>query len=261
MESAEPVILSVVDAIAVVRLNRPAVLNAIDVATAVTLREAIDAIAGRTGIRAMILAGQGRAFCAGGDVARFSAGDPEAAVEAIISPLHDALRRMSNLPQPSIAAVQGAVAGAGFSLTLACDFAIAADTAKFTLAYSRIGASPDGSATYHLPRIVGLRKAKQLALLADTIDAAEALRLGLVNRVVPAADLEEEAMRFARRLAAGPTAAYGRTRALLAASFGNDLDGQLEAERASFKALAKTDDFQEGVAAFLEKRPAQFRGA
>lgn len=260
MESAEPVVLSVVDAVAVVRLNRPSVLNAIDAPTAVALSDTFDAIASRADIRAIVLAGEGRAFCAGGDVGRFGTDDPEAAIEAIITPLHNALRRLNDLPQPSIAAVQGAAAGAGFSLALACDFAIAADTAKFTLAYARIGASPDGSATYHLPRIVGLRKAKELALLAETIDAAEALQLDLVNRVVPAADLEDEAMRLARRLAAGPTAAYGRTRTLLAASLGNDLHTQLDAERASFKALTRTGDFREGVSAFLDKRPAQFRG-
>jgi 2-(1,2-epoxy-1,2-dihydrophenyl)acetyl-CoA isomerase len=257
----EVVVLSVVDAVAVVRLNRPSVLNAIDAGTAVALLETFDAIADRGDVRAIVLTGEGRAFCAGGDVSRFRTDDPEAAVDAIIAPLHDALRRLNKLPQPSIAAVHGAVAGAGFSLALACDLAIAGDTARFTLAYARIGVSPDGSSTFHLPRIVGLRKAKELALLADTIDAAEALRLGLVNAVVPAGDLEEEAMRLARRLAAGPTAAYGRIRALLTDSVDRDLDGQLEAERASFKSLTGTDDFREGVAAFLEKRPAHFRGA
>jgi len=261
VKTDELVVLTVVDAVAVVRLNRPSVLNAIDAETALAVLDTFNAIADRDDIRAIVLAGEGRAFCAGGDVSQFRADDPEAAVDAIITPLHDALRRLDELPQPSIVAVHGAVAGAGFSLALACDLAVAANTAKFTLAYARIGVSPDGSSTYHLPRIVGLRKAKELALLADTIDAAEALRLGLVNAVVPAEDLEEEAMRLARRLAAGPTAAYGQIRALLTDSIGRDLDGQLEAERAAFKSLTRTGDFREGVAAFLEKRPAHFRGA
>ena len=261
MSSAEPVVLSVVDAVAVVRLNRPSVLNAIDAPMALALADAFDTIGQRDDIRAIMLAGEGRAFCAGGDVGRFGTDDPDVAVEAIIVPFHEALRRLNDLPQPTVAAVHGAAAGAGFSLALACDFAVAADTAKFTMAYARIGASPDGSATYHLPRIVGLRKAKELALLAETIDAAEAVRLGLVNAVVPAADLEMEAMRLARRLADGPTAAYGRIRTLLTESLDRSLDAQLEAERASFKALTKTGDFREGIAAFLEKRPARFKGA
>jgi 2-(1,2-epoxy-1,2-dihydrophenyl)acetyl-CoA isomerase len=260
VQSSGSITLSVDDTVATIKLNRPSVLNAIDAGAAKALLDTMQAVAGRSDVRVIVLRGEGRAFCAGGDVARFEGGDPEAAIDEIIGPFHEALRVLERLPQPSIAAVHGAAAGAGFSLALGCDFAIATDTAKFTLAYARIGASPDGAATYHLPRIVGLRKATELALLADTIDAAEALRLGLVNSVVPEAEFDAECARLASRLAAGPSAAYHRIRELMVSSFERDLDAQLEAERQAFKALARTQDFKEGVSAFLGKVPARFKG-
>jgi len=156
--------------------------------------------------------------------------------------------------------VTRAVAGAGLSVALAADFVVAADDAKFTMAYTRIGTTPDGSGTFSLPRIVGLRKALELTLLSDPVDAAEALRLGLVNKVVPAADLARETDALARRLAAGPTAAYGRVKHLLRASFSHTLSEQLHAEREAFIASAGTADFAEGVAAFVNKRPPHFEG-
>jgi 2-(1,2-epoxy-1,2-dihydrophenyl)acetyl-CoA isomerase len=258
---SDPIILTVDTGVAVLRLNRPTVLNAFDAAMAEAFLARIEDIAARDNVRAILIKGEGRGFCAGGDVAEFTGGgDPEAAIEAIIQPLHAGLRILDSLKQPSVACLHGAVAGAGFSLALACDLAIAAENAKFTLAYARIGATPDGSGTFHLPRLVGMRKAKELALLAETIDAAEALRLGLINRVVPADTVEAEAMALARRLANGPTQAYGRIKSLLAASGGNTLAEQLEAERQAFRASTHTADFREGVAAFLEKRPASFTG-
>lgn len=260
MENSDPVVLSVAEAIATVTLNRPAVLNAIDAATADAFLAAIQAIAARGDIRAVVLRGAGRAFCAGGDVARFQGEDREAAIDAIIGPLHEGLLALRDIPCPSLAVVQGAAAGAGFSLALACDLAIASSSAKFTLAYARLGVSPDGSSTYHLPRVLGLRKAKELALLGDPIDAAEALRLGLVNWIVPPEALDIEATRVAARLAEGPTVAYGRIRTLLETSLDNDLESQLLAEQRTFRELTATQDFQEGVSAFLAKRPARFQG-
>jgi 2-(1,2-epoxy-1,2-dihydrophenyl)acetyl-CoA isomerase len=258
---SDPIILTVDVGVAVLRLNRPAVLNAFDAPMAEAFLARIEDIAARDDVRAILIKGEGRGFCAGGDVAQFTGGgDPEAAIEAIIQPLHAGLRLLDSLKQPSVACLHGAVAGAGFSLALACDLAIAAENAKFTLAYARIGATPDGSGTFHLPRLVGMRKAKELALLAETIEAAEVLRLGLVNWVVPADTVEAEAMALARRLANGPTQAYGRIKSLLAASGGNTLAEQLEAERQAFRASTHTADFREGVTAFLEKRIASFTG-
>ncbi|RXT56525.1 enoyl-CoA hydratase [Bosea sp. Tri-44] len=261
MEQAEsPVLLTIEQAVATVTLNRPRVLNAIDPHMARSLADAIERIAHDGTARVLLLRGEGRAFCAGGDVARFAGEDPVAAVEAIIDPFHSALRALDALKLPTLAAVQGPVAGAGFSLATAYDLCIAADDAVFTMAYSRIGASPDGSATYRLPRLVGERKALELAFLAESVDAAQALALGLVNRVVPAASLQSEAMSLARRLAQGPTAAYARIKHLVGRSLVNDLSAQLDLEREAFLAGTRTADFREGAQAFLAKRPPQFEG-
>ncbi|AZO77818.1 MULTISPECIES: enoyl-CoA hydratase-related protein [unclassified Bosea (in: a-proteobacteria)] len=261
MDQAEsPVLLTIEQAVATVTLNRPRVLNAIDPHMARSLADAIERIAQDGTARVLLLRGEGRAFCAGGDVARFTVEDPAAAVEAIIDPFHTALRALDALKLPTLAAVQGPVAGAGFSLALACDLCIAADDAVFTMAYSRIGASPDGSATYRLPRLVGERKALELALLAEPIGVAEAQVLGLVNRVVPTASLQSEAISLARRLAQGPTAAYAQIKHLIGRSFSNDLPAQLDLEREAFLAGTRTADFREGAQAFLAKRPPQFEG-
>ena len=181
-------------------------------------------------------------------------------VPTIMEPLHEGLEILAGLPRPVVASLQGAVAGAGMSIALSTDLAIAADNAIFTLAYSKLGTSPDGSSSWTLPRLVGLRKAMEIALLSDVYDAPEALRLGLVNRVVPAADLASETDKLARRLADGPTFAFGRTKALLRGSLDNSLHDQLAAEAAGFGACIGTADFAEGVGAFLGKRQPTFKG-
>ena len=248
--------------IATITLNRPKALNALDQAMAEGLEAAVEVLAGKTDLRVIVLRGAGRGFMAGGDLGVIQRGLEEGVehVDAIMLPLHRALVRLAGLPQPVIASLHGPVAGAGMSVAMAADLAIAADDAAFTLAYTRVGTSMDGSASWHLPRLVGLRKALEIALLADTIDAAEALRLGLVNFVVPAGELEARTAALAGRLAAGPTAAYGRIKALLRESSGRDLPAQLDAERAAFHAGMATADFREGVAAFLGKRKPVFGG-
>lgn len=259
-QAGSPVLLDIEQAVAIVTLNRPRVLNAIDAMMARALADAVAQVEQDGTARALLLRGEGRAFCAGGDVARFLEGDPTAAIEAIIDPVHAALRALDALKLPTVAVVQGAAAGAGFSLSMACDLCIAADDAVFNLAFARIGISPDSSSTYRLPRLVGTRKALELAMLAEPVRAPEALALGLVNRVVPAADLASEAMALARRLAQGPTAAYARIKHLVGHSLGNDLSAQLDLEREAFLAGARTADFKEGAQAFLAKRPPHFEG-
>jgi 2-(1,2-epoxy-1,2-dihydrophenyl)acetyl-CoA isomerase len=260
--SAAPLILEADGPIATITLNRPARLNALDIAMAEAFDAAVNRLAERPDLRVIVLKGAGRGFMAGGDlgVIQRAFTDGPHIVDDMMLPLHRGLVRLAEMPQPVIASLHGPVAGAGMSVALAADLAIAADDAKFTLAYTRIGTSPDGSASWHLPRIVGLRKALEIALLADTIDAHEALRLNLVNQVVPAADLESATATLANRLAAGPTQAYGRIKRLLRESLSRDLPAQLDAEREAFHQGLQTRDFHEGVAAFLAKRPPSYEG-
>jgi 2-(1,2-epoxy-1,2-dihydrophenyl)acetyl-CoA isomerase len=175
-----------------------------------------------------------------------------------IDDVHVSTQTIRRMKKPVIAVVHGAVAGYGLSLMLACDFALAADNAYFTLAYCHLGLSPDGGATWSLPRLIGLRKATELALLGDRFDAATAASLGLVNRVVPLGDLDAEAEALATRLANGSAHALARTKALLHASFDHSLDQQLAAEQRAFAACAAEPDFAEGLAAFAGKRKPKF---
>lgn len=250
------------DGVALIRFSRPQEMNAITLALASEMRQALDDAGDDEAVRAVLLTGSGRAFCAGGDVRAFHAGldGPPEHLRGILLHFHAAIARMAALDKPVIGAVNGVAAGAGMALSLAVDLAIAAESATFVMAYTRIGASPDGSSTYFLPRVVGVRKAMELALLNEPLTATDALHLGLVNQVVPDAELEEASGTLAARLAAGPTRAYARTRRLIRESLSNDLAVQLEAEGESIIASATTEDFREGVGAFVEKRRPAFKG-
>ena len=178
----------------------------------------------------------------------------------IAGELHRAVLALRRALKPVVASVHGAVAGAGVSLVVAADFVIAAADTQFTLAYSRIGASPDGGATWFLPRLVGYQKALELMLLSEAVDAATMQALGVVNRVVPAADLERETRRVVERLANGPTLAYAATKKLANQGFVNSLPQHLDEEAQAFARCAATHDFAEGVTAFVEKRKPVFKG-
>lgn len=262
MRSEEPVILDREGLVAHLRFNRPLVLNAISQDLADALADACARIAADGRARAVLLSGEGRSFMAGGDISAFHAAgeNAPAVVDAIIGKVHEAVRVLTSLPVPVIAAVHGPVAGVGLSMMLAADVILAAEETRFVLAYPRIGASPDGGATWALPRVLGLRRALGFALLGEEMDAPAALAAGLINKVYPAVLLMEQARELAHKLANGPTLAFGRTKALLRQSPDHDLAAQLEAERAAFVAGAGTEDFLEGVTAFLEKRPARFNG-
>jgi 2-(1,2-epoxy-1,2-dihydrophenyl)acetyl-CoA isomerase len=245
--------------VAHLRFNRPQALNAIDRAMARAFLGACEDLAADPGVRAVCISGEGRAFMAGGDLVELRQ-DPRGAADELIAGMHAGLRLLAGIDAPVIAQVHGAVAGAGLGVMLACDLAVAAEGSRFAVAYPQIGASCDCSTSWGLPRIVGLRTAAALALLGDTVDAAEALRLGLVNRVVPPERLDAECDAMARRLAAGPTRALGHIKKLLRGSLDHDLQTHLDAEAAAFRDCTGTADFREGVGAFLEKRPPRFTG-
>jgi 2-(1,2-epoxy-1,2-dihydrophenyl)acetyl-CoA isomerase len=245
--------------VAHIRFNRPDALNAIDTTMASAFLRACTDIAADAGVRAVRISGEGRAFMAGGDLAQMHA-DPVGSPPELIAGMHGGLRLLAGMDAPVVAEVHGAVAGGGLGLVLSCDFVVAAEGTRFAVAYPLIGASCDCSTSWALPRLVGLRKALELALLAETIDAPAALELGLVNRVVPRERLAAEVDGLVGRLAAGPTLAFGRLKQLMRGSLERNLDAQLDAEAAAFVACAGTSDFRAGVAAFLAKRRPQFTG-
>ena len=245
-------------------LDRPKALNALDRGLAEALRDAVYAAERSSEVRCLVIRG-GEHFMAGGDLRWFhqqiegkSAAEKRAMFEGFIGEVHGIIISLRRMPKPVLASVRGAAAGFGLSLVLACDMALAADSAYFTLAYSLIGASPDGGSTFALPRVVGAKRAMEIALLGERFDAAAAERLGLVNRVVPAAELEAQTAKLAQRLAAGPAAVYARTKALLNGSLGASLETQLQREAESFAQCAAEPNFAEGLAAFLEKRRPRF---
>jgi 2-(1,2-epoxy-1,2-dihydrophenyl)acetyl-CoA isomerase len=257
------VLLSVERGVATISLNRPQVLNAMDGEMMQQLRPIAESVQNDPAVRAVIVRGEGPAFMAGGDVSVFHSHLQELP-ELIVHwgrEMHFAFLALRRMGKPVLASVHGAVAGAGFSLMCAADLAIAAADTKFTLAYANIGASPDGGSTHFLPRLVGYKKAMELALLPDLFDAATAQRLGLVNWVVPAAELGAQTQRIAARLAQGPTLAYGETKRLVNQSLERSIETQMEEELQAFARCALTGDLAEGVASFVEKRKPQFKGS
>jgi 2-(1,2-epoxy-1,2-dihydrophenyl)acetyl-CoA isomerase len=252
--------------VATITLNRPRALNALDQELTLALRDAVFTIEHDQSIRCAVLRG-GEHFMAGGDLKWFktltegrSPTENRIQFEGFIREVHAVILSLRRMPKPVVAGVRGAVAGFGMSLMMASDLAIAADSAYFTLAYTLIGVSPDGGSSFALPRIVGQKKAMEIALLGERFDAASAERLGLVNRVVPSSTLDSETGKLAARLAAGPTAVYARTKALLNGSLNASLESQLQREAEAFAQSASEPDFQEGLAAFVEKRKPQFKG-
>jgi len=262
----DTVLLAVEAGIATLTLNRPKALNALDAAMVEGLANALDRIEAEAGIRVVVIQGSGNGFMAGGDLRGFSEWldlpPPERKLrfERFISTVHPQILRLRRLPQPVLASLHGPVAGFGLSLMLACDLAVAAENSVFTLAYSLIGTSPDGGSSFFLPRQVGLKKAMEIALLGDRFDAASALKLGLVNEVVPLDRLKDKTREIAARLAAGPAEAYAATKRLLNGSMTVTLEIQLQSEIESFAHCSETEDFVEGITAFLEKRTAHFKG-
>lgn len=253
-------------AVAVLTMNRPEARNALSMEMRSMLSETLHELELDESVRCVVLRGAGEHFLAGGDVKGMAEAvkqPPDVIRRQFVLRIHDlhpimfAMRRM---PKPVIASVRGAAAGAGVSVALAADLVIAAEDAFFTLAYCHIGTSPDGSSTYTLPRAVGVKKAMEIALLGDRFDAKTAQQWGMINFVVPTAQLEAETMKLAHRLANGPTHVYGQTKRLLYRSIESDFETQLQAEAEAFADCAGRADFREGVTAFVEKRKAVFTG-
>lgn len=247
--------------VAIVTFDRPEALNALTVPVKVALREALESIAGERAIRAVILTGAGRAFCAGQDLAEREGPDAAPLDVEVRDRYNPIIRALRSMPQPVIAAVNGVAAGAGASLAFACDLRIAAEGARFVLAFGKIGLVPDSGATWFLPRLVGAARAAELALVGDPVTAEDALRIGLVSRVVPGETLLGEARAMADQVAANAPVAAALTRRLLADSWSVDLDAALEAEAAAQGTAGATADHAEGLAAFREKRPPRFTGS
>jgi 2-(1,2-epoxy-1,2-dihydrophenyl)acetyl-CoA isomerase len=251
------------DGVGFVTLAREKAANALDLALAKELADVAIRCDEDPAVRAVLLAGRGRFFCVGGDLRSFAAvGDavPEL-LKQITTHLHAALSRFARMDAPVVAAVQGAAAGAGMSMACAADLVLCGESASFTMAYTRAGLTPDGSSTHFLPRLVGVRRALELALTNRVLTAAEALEWGIASRVVPDDRLAEEAEKLARTLAAGPTGAFGATKRLVLAGGGDRLEAQMELESRAIADAARSPDGREGIAAFLAKRAPEFRGA
>lgn len=251
-------------ALATLTLNRPDALNTLDLTMMDALVAHAGALAADPAVRCVVLRGAGRHFMAGGDLRTFaqqldaSPAARQAWFTRMVQGLHASIEHLRRMPAPVIASVHGAVAGFGLSLVGACDLAIAADDAYFASAYRNIALTPDGGGTYTLPRIVGLKKAMELLLLGERFDAQEALRLGLVNRVVPRESLAAATQVWVDAILTGPRLALAGVKRLLQQSSTSTLSEQLQAEATSFGACTATGDFVEGINAFLAKRPPHF---
>lgn len=254
-----PVDLTIADGVARLHFSRPERMNVLSLDMAEAFGAAVAQVLADPSVRVLLLSGAGRNFMAGGDLQGFSGTeDRPGFIRATIEPLHGGLLALAQSDVITLAAVHGRIAGAGVSLTLMADLALAAEDSSFTMAYTRIAGSPDCGATWALPRAVGLKRATEIMLLNEPVTAEEAQRIGLINRVVPAASLIDSAMAMARQLAQGPRAAQGSAKRLLQQALSSGLQAQLDAERSAFIHLAGLDDFREGVAAFLERRAPGF---
>ena len=252
--------------VASIVMNRPEARNALSEELRAGLAEFMEQCEMDDAIRCVVLRGAGGHFMGGGDVkgfkerANMAPAKRKAALIRGLQALHYTICRMRRMPKPVICAVEGAAAGFGVPLAAAGDLTIAAESAFFTLAYARIGVSPDGSSTYFLPRMIGLKRTFEMVYLADRYTAKEAKEMGLVTRVVPNDEFDNHVSELATKLADGPTYAYGRGKALLNASFENSMESQLELEAYAMSDCMMTDDHIEGVTAFVEKRAPIFKG-
>lgn len=258
----QTLLLERADAVATITLNRPDAYNALNLALGRDLFHAVLEVDEDPAVRCVVLTGAGKAFCGGGDVKEFAESLPRIGVlvKELTTYVHGAVSRLARTPKPVIVAVNGVAAGGGLSLALSGDLVLAGESARLTMAYSRIGATPDGSSSYYLPRLIGLRRALELYLTNRVLTAREALEWGLVTRVVPDAELRGATEALARELAQGPTRAFGDAKRLFHQSTHESLETQMELESQAIAASGHTEDFREGVTAFAGKKTPAFRG-
>ena len=262
MSSAPIVLTDRHEGVLEITLNRPESGNALSPEVTVELAEIANSCVGDKSVRAVIVTGAGRMFCAGGDLAAMaSAGDAShALLLRITADLHAFVSKFARMNAPVIAAVNGMAAGGGFSLAISADLILGAESSKYLLAYTNAGLSPDGSSSWFLPRLVGHARASELMLTNRVLSAEEACDWGLINRVVADGELMDEARKLAAQLAKGPTQAFGTVKRLLADSLSNGLETQMEHEARGIADASVSHDGREGVGAFLDKRKPRFLG-
>lgn len=261
MNDDQALVTSIVESgVATISLNRPDVGNALSIELAIQLRDHVEAASSDRNIRCVLLTAAGRFFCVGGDVKGLhqAGADVGAMIDRLTAPLHHAVEMLLRMDKPLVVAVNGPVAGGGLGLSLTGDIVLAAQSAHFSMAYSAIGFSPDGASTWLLPRLIGLRRTQEMALTNRRLSSEEAETLGLVTRCVADDVLADEARTVSQDLANAPTGAFAATRRLLLASDTATPEAQMEAEAASVRAQAEGPEGQEGLVAFIEKRPADF---
>jgi 2-(1,2-epoxy-1,2-dihydrophenyl)acetyl-CoA isomerase len=258
----ETIDLTITKGIATLTLNRPDAANAMNLELARDLFAAALRCDEDPAVRAVVIIGAGPMFCGGGDLKAFAGQgeDLPRYLKEVTTYLHKAVSHLTRMDAPVIAAVNGSAAGGGMSLAISADLVLAAESAKFTMAYTRAGLTPDVSSTYFLSRIVGLRRALELTLTNRVLTASEAMQLGIVTRVVPAAALPAEADTLAASFASGPTAAFGAAKRLLHAGWTATLETQMELEARAIADITRGPDAREGIAAFVAKRPPRFTG-
>jgi 2-(1,2-epoxy-1,2-dihydrophenyl)acetyl-CoA isomerase len=261
--SLTTLLFEVRDHVAYITLNRPEAANAMNLELAQELEQVALECEENVNVRTVLLTGAGKMFCGGGDVKAFAGREPThlpAYLKRVTLYLHQAIHRFARMRAPLVMAVNGSAGGGGMSLACAGDIVLAGESARFTMAYTRIGLTPDGSSTYYLPRIIGLRRTMELALTNRTLSAHEAEAIGLVTRVVPDDQLIAQAETLGNELAQGPTRAYGGVKRLLYSSLNTPLHEQMELESEWIAEMARTWDAQEGIAAFVAKRAPKFNG-
>ena len=258
--SYETIILERKDGVATLTLNRPEKLNAINMKMVEELESVIAEIIKDRDVRVLVITGAGRGFCSGADVSGMAQAAAPIEFRYVTQILHKIIHALTDLEKPVIAKVNGVAVGIGCSLALSTDMIIASEKAQLGVIFSRIGLIPDGGSLFHLPRLVGPAKAKELVFTAKMVDAKEAERIGLINKAVPADKLDSEVSTLAKQLAEGPTVAFGMAKKIINKGLSMDLSSVLECEAFGQTIAGTTEDAREGITAFLEKRKAKFKG-